>query len=174
MHRRLNRILEWLEYPINIFLWIGLIGGVLMMLHVTIDVAGRTLFNHPFEGTTEIVSAWYMVAVAYLAWAWIARHDRHIHVDMFTIRMRGVPKFWLEIAVKFVTMIYVALFTWRTVLRAITQTRLGEVWLAGTAYIPVWPSRWVLPVAGGLMAIYLLVRIAADLTNPEKYGRDIS
>ena len=25
------------------------------------------------------------------------------------------------------------------------QTRAGEVWLAGTKYLPVWPSRWVLP-----------------------------
>jgi TRAP-type C4-dicarboxylate transport system permease small subunit len=168
MNRSLNRILERLELPINIFLWIGLIGAVLMMLHVTIDVAGRTIFNHPFEGTTEIVSAWYMVAVAYLAWAWIARYDRHIHVDMFTLRMPAGPKFWLEIAVKFVTMIYVALFTWRTVLRAISQTQLGEVWLAGTKYLPVWPSRWVLPIAGALMVIYLVVRIAADLTSPSK------
>jgi TRAP-type C4-dicarboxylate transport system permease small subunit len=168
MNRSLNRILELLEKPINWFLWVAILGGVLMMLHVTLDVAGRTLFNHPIEGTTEIVSAWYMVAVAYLAWAWIARHDRHIHVDMFTMRLPARPRFWLDIVVKAVTALYVALFTWRTVKRAITQTELGEVWLAGTKYIPVWPSRWVLPIAGALMVIYLVVRIAADLSGQSK------
>lgn len=122
----MKRFLDWLEIPIHAFLWVGLVGGILMMLHVTADVAGRTIFNHPIEGTTEIVSAYYMVAVAYLPWAWIARHDRHIHVDMFTIRMSPRPKFWLEIAVKVVTLLYVGLFTWRTTLRAISQTRAGE------------------------------------------------
>jgi len=59
-----------------------------MMLHVTIDVAGRTIFNHPFEGTTEIVSAYYMVVAAYLPWAWVTRHNGHLNVDLFTLRMR--------------------------------------------------------------------------------------
>ena len=134
-----------------------------MMLHVTADVTGRTIFNHPIEGTTEIVSAYYMVAVAYLPWAWIARNDRHIHVDMFTIRMPLRPKLWLEIAVKIVTFLYVGLFTWRTTLRAISQTRSGEVWIAGTNYIPVWPSRWILPIAGALMVIYLVARVSSDV-----------
>ena len=159
----MKRFLDWLEIPIHAFLWVGLVGGTLMMLHVTADVAGRTIFNHPIEGTTEIVSAYYMVAVAYLPWAWIARHDRHIHVDMFTIRMSPRPKFWLEIAVKIVTLLYVSLFTWRTTLRAISQTRAGEVWIAGTNYLPVWPSRWVLPIAGALMVVYLVARVTSDV-----------
>ena len=159
----MERLRKWLNKPIDLFLWIGLAGGVLMMLHVTADVAGRTIFNHPIEGTTEIVSAYYMVAVAYLAWAWIARNDSHIHVDMFTLKMPLRPKLWLEIGVKILTILYVGLFTWRTVYRAISQTRAGEVWLAGTSYIPVWPSRWVLPIAGALMVVYLIVRVITDV-----------
>lgn len=164
----MERLLKWLETPINIFLWIGLAGGTLMMLHVTADVAGRTIFNHPIEGTTEIVSGWYMVAVAYMAWAWIARNDSHIHVDMFTIKMPPRAKFWLEIAVKIVTLLYVTLFVWRTLLRAVEQTRAGEVWLAGTKYLPIWPSRWVLPIAGSLMVLYLVVRVFVDVNSVRK------
>ena len=41
------------------------------------------------------------------------------------------------------------------------QTRAGEVWHAGTMYLPVWPSRWVLPLAGGLMMLYLVLRVIA-------------
>ena len=64
---------------------------------------------------------------------------------------------------KIVTIVYVGLFTWRTVVRAIYQTRAGEVWLAGTKYIPIWPSRWVLPIAGALMIVYLVVRVVVDV-----------
>ena len=62
----------------------------------------------------------------------------------------GTPRFdfWLEIAVKILTIVYVSVFTYQTFLAALRQTRAGEVWLAGTMYLPVWPSRWVLPIAG--------------------------
>jgi hypothetical protein len=29
-------------------------------------------------------------------------------------------------------------------------------------YLPAWPARWVLPLAGGLMALYLVLRVIAD------------
>jgi TRAP-type C4-dicarboxylate transport system permease small subunit len=165
-----NRLLAWLEKPINLLLWLGLAAGLLMMLHVTIDVAGRTIFNHPFEGTTEIVSAYYMVVAAYLPWAWVTRHNGHLNVDLFTLRMRPRAVFWLEVAAKIVTLLYVSVFTWRTLLRAIEQTRAGEVWQAGTRHLPVWPSRWMLPVAGFFMALYLLARVIRDVSDPGGAG----
>ena len=69
----MQRLLQWLEYPIHALLWLGMLAAVFMMFHVSADVVGRTVFNHPLEGTTEMVSAYYMVAVSYLPWAWIAR-----------------------------------------------------------------------------------------------------
>ena len=45
------------------------------------------------------------------------------------------------------------------------QTRAGEVWLAGTMYIPVWPSRWLLPLSGALMLIYLVLRVIRDVAR---------
>ncbi len=46
-------------------------------------------------------------------------------------------------------------------------------------YIPVWPSRWVLPVSGGLMLLYLVLRVIRDIArahDPEKceavFGKD--
>ena len=62
----IDRLLRWLEWPIQLLLWIALLAGFLMMLHVSADVTGRSFFGRPLEGTTEIVSAYYMVIVAYL------------------------------------------------------------------------------------------------------------
>jgi TRAP-type C4-dicarboxylate transport system permease small subunit len=151
----MQRLLRWIAIPIHLFLWLGLLAGVLMMLHVTADVTGRFAFSRPIEGTTETVAAYYMVAIAYLPWAWIARHDRHIVAGIFT--QIGSPRFdfWLQIAVKTLTTVYVSVFVYRT--------QSGEVWLAGTKYLPVWPCRWMLPLAGGLMVLYLLLRIASDI-----------
>lgn len=162
----MDRLLKWLEIPIHALLWIALLAGLLMMLHISIDVAGRTVFNHPLSGTTEIVSAYYMVAAAYLPWAWIARNNNHIQVELFTRLLPAKVNALLEPAVQFLTIAYVSLFTWETFIRAEHQTDAGEVWQAGTIFIPVWPSRWLLPLAGGLMVLYMLVRLVRDFMRP--------
>jgi TRAP-type C4-dicarboxylate transport system permease small subunit len=162
---RMKRLLRWLDKPIDVLFWIGLAAGVLMMLHVSADVAGRNLFNRPIEGTTETVAAYYMVLAAYLPWAWLARSDRHIVAGFF--KRIGSPRFdfWVEIAVKCLTILYLSAFVYQTFLQALRQTRAGEVWLAGTQYLPVWPSRWVLPLASGLMLLYLLLRVVSDIAR---------
>jgi TRAP-type C4-dicarboxylate transport system permease small subunit len=159
----MERLLKWLEIPIHLILWMGLLAAALMMSHVTADVAGRGFFNRPINGTTEIVAVYYMVAVAYLPWAWVARNDGHIKVELFMNFLPLRVVWWIEIVVKAITALYVGTFAWRSSLRAMQQTELNEMWLAGTRYIPVWPSRWILPLAGALMCLYLVLRIAADL-----------
>ena len=160
-----RKLLDWLERPINVLLWIGVVAGFLMMVHVSADVAGRTIFNHPLPGTTEIVSGWYMIAVAYLPWAFVARENAHISVDLFT---RGAsPRFLfvLEVVIKVVTAAWVLLFAYETFIRAIQQTKADEVWEAAGFLIIVWPSRWLLPIAGLSMGLYLLLRVACDLAD---------
>jgi TRAP-type C4-dicarboxylate transport system permease small subunit len=161
----MQRLQKLLNYPIDFTFWIGIVAGILMMLHVSADVAARTLLNSPVEGTTETAAGYYMVAIAYLPWAWLARNDAHIRVEMFTSFAPKRVVEWLDIAVKVATVAFLAIFVWRTTLRALDQMRAGEVWQAGTSYISIWPSRWVLPVAGGLMALYLVLRIVADVAT---------
>ena len=159
----MTRLLDWLERPITWMFWASLAAGALMMLHVTVDVTGRYLFNRPLDGSTEIVAVYYMVVIAYAPWAWIAARDNHIVAGMF--QNFGTPRFdfWLEIVVKIVTGFCVAVFSYQTGVQALRQSRAGEVWLAGTMYIPAWPSRWVLPVSGGLMVLYLVLRVVRDV-----------
>jgi TRAP-type C4-dicarboxylate transport system permease small subunit len=161
----MDRLLYWLQKPIDLLFWLSLVAGFLMMAHVTVDVTCRYVFNSPLEGTTEIVAAYYMVVVAYLPWAWIASHDRHIVAGVF--QRIGTPRFdfWLEIAVKVVTIVYVSVFTYQTFLAAVQRMRAGEVWLAGTMYLPVWPSRWMLPIAGASMVAYLVLRVLSDVAG---------
>jgi TRAP-type C4-dicarboxylate transport system permease small subunit len=158
-----ERLMRWLEVPIHLLLWIALIAGFLMMLHVGIDVTGRTFFNRPLQGTTEIVSGWYMVAICYLPWAWLTRNDNHIVAGVFERIGTAWFGYWLEVAVKVFVLVYVAVFTWQTWVRAVQQTRAGEVWEAAGGFIPVWPSRWLLPIAAASMGLYLVLRVIRDL-----------
>jgi len=159
----MERLLGWLRKPIDLLFWLSLVAGFLMMVHVTIDVTGRYVLNRPLEGTTEIVAAYYMVLVAYCPWAFIASRDNHIVAGIF--QRVGSPRFdfWLDVAVKAFTALCVAVFAYQTFWAALRQTWAGEVWIAGTMYLPVWPSRWVLPVSGLFMALYLVLRVASDV-----------
>jgi TRAP-type C4-dicarboxylate transport system permease small subunit len=159
----IQRLLRWLDWPIHIFLWIALLAGFLMMLHVSADVTGRYFFNRPLDGTTEIVAAYYMVLVAYLPWAYLARNDTHISVDIFTRLMPLAVSHWLDIFVKCLVVVYLSLFLYQTGSQAVGQTRIHEVWQAGTIFIPVWPSRWVPPVACTLMVLTLILKIIDDI-----------
>jgi TRAP-type C4-dicarboxylate transport system permease small subunit len=172
----IDRLLEWLEVPIHLLLWLSLIAGFCMMIHVSADVTGRTFFNQPLHGTTEIVSGWYMVAVCYLPWAWLTSRDNHIVAGVF--ERIGTARFgyWLEVVVKVFVLVYVSVFTWQTWIRAMQQMRAGEVWEAAGGFIPVWPSRWLLPVGAGLMGVYLVLRIARDAARgyqPAQHGGDM-
>ena len=170
----MSRLLALLDVPIRVSLWAAIAAGVLMMLHVTADVTMRTVFNAPIEGTTEVVAGYYMVAIAYLPWAFVARNDNHIVAGIF--KQIGTPTFdyWVEIGVKILTTTYVAIFTYQTFLAALQRTSAGEVWLAGTKYLPIWPTRWLLPLAGSLMIAHLVLRVLADLArgrgDPERNG----
>ncbi len=157
-----ERLLRWLEIPINLLLWVALIAGFLMMIHVGVDVTGRTFFNRPLQGTTEIVAGWYMVAICYLPWAWLTQSNNHIVAGVFERIGTRWFGYWLEVVVKVFMLVYVLVFGWQTALRAVAQTRAGEVWEAAGGFIPVWPSRWTLPIGAGLMAIYLVLRIVRD------------
>lgn len=161
----MNRLLRLLDAPANLLVWLALLAGTMMMLHVTLDVVARALFDYPVAGTNEVVSAYYMVAAAFLPWAWIARSNGHIAVELFTRWAPARFNEWLDIVVKIVTLLYVALFTWQTGSRAIQQVQAGEVWQIPGGFLPIWPSRCLLPLAGGLMVLYLLLRVMSDITR---------
>jgi TRAP-type C4-dicarboxylate transport system permease small subunit len=142
---------------------IGAVAIVLLMLHVVIDVTGRYLFNHPFPGTIEAVSYYYMVILTALPFAYVTRSQGQISVEMFT---SGLPKRWVclfEAIAGVLTLIYVCVMAWKIGQEADTMTAIGEVHDAGTMQFVTWPSRWVPPIAFGVMACAVVLRLVEDI-----------
>lgn len=155
---RFRLALDWIS---AVLMWLSLAAAVLMMIHVSLDVAARSFFNSPLNGTTEIVAAYYMIAIAFLPWAWLTRNDQHIAADVFTDLMPPRLRAWVAVLAQVLTIAFVFLFTYQTLLAALKQTRGNESWLAGIYYLTVWPSRWLLPLAGILMLLQLIVALVA-------------
>ena len=133
-----------------------------MMVHITIDVIGRVVFNNPFDATIEVGSAYYMVAVSFLPLAYISRHEGQIIVELFTRKLRKRPMLRLELLVNVVTLAYLLLFAWQTTLGAIERTMSNEMGETAAGFLEVWPSRWLLPAGLAVMALFVLFRILED------------
>ena len=149
----------------NALFYIAMAAGVLMMLHVTVDVASRTFFNSPLPGTGEITATYYMIAVAFLPLAWVTLRDEHVTADIFIDNLRDGPKHVIAVLVDLLVILYVSAFVWQSWLSAMSRTSRGEVWEILGGYVPVWPTRWFLPVAGGAMVLVMVFRLLARLTH---------
>ena len=73
-----------LAQSINLTLAVGLIAVAMMMIHITLDVAGKFLLNEPIPATITIVSNYYMVVVAFLAIGFAETRNGHITVEVLT------------------------------------------------------------------------------------------
>jgi TRAP-type C4-dicarboxylate transport system permease small subunit len=95
----------------------------------------------------------------------VSRNDQQIIVELFTLKLAPRTIAWLDIAAKLLTIGYVGVFTWHTWLRALRHMAAGESIQVGGSYLAVWPSRFVLPAAGCLMVLYLVLRTARDIRD---------
>jgi TRAP-type C4-dicarboxylate transport system permease small subunit len=148
---------------------IGAAAILVLMGHVVVDVSGRYFFDHPFAGTLEMSTYYYMVMVTALPFAYVTRTQGQITVEMFT---NWMPRRWIylfDIFGGIITLIYVGVLTWKTGQEAGTMTGIGEVHDAGAAQIITWPSRWIPPIAFGVMACAValkLVQLVRSLFTP--------
>jgi len=163
-----DRLARALDLPINFLMWLACFVGLLMMLHITADVTGRVVFDRPLDGTIEIVSGYYMVAVSFLPLAYISRHEGQIFVELFTRNLAERQLLRLEIVVKAVTVAYLSVFAWKTGEEAVFQTVSREMWETANGFVDIWPSRWALPLGCGLMAMYLALRMVVDVRKARR------
>lgn len=142
---------------------IGAVAIMVLMAHVVVDVSGRYFFNHPFSGTLEMSTYYYMVMVTALPFAYVTRTQGQITVEMFT---SWLPRRWIrafDIFGGIVTLLYVGVITWKTGQEAGAMTAIGEVHDAGATQIVTWPSRWMPTVAFGVMACAVALRLVQDI-----------
>lgn len=142
---------------------VSLLAGFAMMLHVTAEVVARTAFRAPIPGTYETVAAYYMIAATFLPWAWLARRDQHISAEIFTEMMPARVQRILGVVTLILTILWMAVFTWQAVVSADKRLAQREVVETSAGYLAVWPSRWLLPVAGAAMLAVLVLRLVAEI-----------
>lgn len=152
-----------IQIPSNVLAYAGGVAIVLMMLHVTAEVASRELFGFPLEGTVEIVSFYDMVAVTFLPLAYVTHREGHIMVELFTRGLRRRRLAGLEAIVGIACLAFVVVFVRETWEAAVGSYESGEMWETADDLITIWPSRFLVPLGAGLMGIYMIYRIVDDI-----------
>lgn len=141
------------------------IAGVMMcvmMLHISADVFLKYVFNKPLTGTVEAVQYYYMIGVVYLPLALVQQRNRHISVELLFDRLpswgqRACDGFGLICAA-----IFFGILAYRSLLDAVSAWQIGEI-IMGSATIPIWPSRFFLPISFGLICLVSIVRLIDEV-----------
>lgn len=147
----------------RVLMFLAGIGIVLMMIHVAADIVAKFVFNAPVVATLEIVAWYYMVATVFLPLAWIQARKKHLMVELFTRHMAPRRLALLEAFIAMLSAVYVGILFVLTLETAIDKTIGWEVQDVTYFDLPVWPSRWFLPLPVGAMTLVLLVQAWRDL-----------
>lgn len=155
--------------------WLGVgatglsrIGGVViiaMMIHITADVAAKEFFSSPINGTLEIISVYYMVALVFLPLADVTMGEGHIKVELFTRKFSPGAIRMLEAVIALIGALYVGAMAVGGVDEAIFRMGIRDTLETAGGTLEVWPSRWIVPLGTGLMALCLLYEAIAGGRN---------
>jgi TRAP-type C4-dicarboxylate transport system permease small subunit len=149
-----------------LLLRIGCAAAALMMIQISLDVVCKFLLGRPIIATIEIVSTYYMVALVFLPLAFVDRTGGHISADLLTRAMGPRLRAFVLWLMDLLVLITIGLLFWYTLAEAVRRTVEGEVWRSGEFLLPVWPSRWLLPIGSGMMAISVLIRLVVGRERP--------
>lgn len=161
-----NRICSWLMF-------VGGFGVIAMMLNIVADVVAKLVWNAPIQGTVEMSSYYYMVALVMLPMAFVEMQDQQISVDLL---FNHFPDWLQKVALIFSCLAaaaILAVMTWRTGLDAARALRVGEVVMGGREVI-VWPSRMALPLGFGLASLAALLRAVLVLRGAPVTQSDLN
>jgi TRAP-type C4-dicarboxylate transport system permease small subunit len=148
---------------------LGAVAIALMMVHVSLDVAGKALLRQPITGTLEIVSTYYMVACIFLPLGWVQQERRHIAVELWKESLpQGLDRA-LALFADLALLVFGLLLCVASFGEAMLQTAARETSEAVAVRIEVWPSRWFPVVGSALLAAALLLqvpRMVSDWRRP--------
>lgn len=127
---------------------------ILMVTHITLDVALRFFFNIALHGTLEVVSFYYMVCVVFLPLAFVEMKQEHINVDVLVNHFSPKIRLALYLMSCVLGLIYFSMLGYQGFWDALNATQRQETAMANFTFY-LWPSRWALPV--GFLAMDLAI-----------------
>jgi TRAP-type C4-dicarboxylate transport system permease small subunit len=149
LDRALDRIAQWL-------LVIAAVLAFGLCFIVVADVVGRVTFNHPVQGTPEMVSS-AVVIICYLQAAYAVRSGGMINLDAITSLMPVRAQALLACIGALLGAFLFWLICWGSLDQLVYSWTGGEFDGEGALRIPAWPARFVLTLGSGLTGLCYVV-----------------
>ena len=143
----------------------GVLAGVamvLMMAHITIEVAARYFFNARIVGTLEVVSFYYMVFLVFLAFGYVEARREHIRVDLFAQMMPAPVQLILYIFACLLGLWFFGMLFWQSLHDALSAMNRNERAMANFRFY-IWPARWALPIGFGSLCLAILANLLTSI-----------
>lgn len=150
---------------IRVLTWVGMLAIILMMLQITIDVAGKFLFNAPIPATISMVSNYYMVVVAFIPLAYVETRNDHITVEVLTEFLPRSARYHLYSWTYILSATVFGLLAYKTWQEAGNAYNAGSFMIEQGFKVITWPSYYLLPIGTGLMTAVLIYRWLIYITG---------
>lgn len=137
---------------------LGAIATVLLMVHVGIDIALRNIANSPIPATWEIVTHYYMVALAFVPLAWLERTGGMVQVEVINGFLSPRLKRYNDLLIALIAMAIYATLAFVTFQAAMRSTAVGQFVMANQTRVVIWPAYWLPPLGFALAAISVALR----------------
>lgn len=148
----MQRWLDGCEWGLTVVAALATFG---MMLLMTMDAAGRYLFNRPILAAYELTTNYLMVAVIFLALPYAYRQGANIRVTFLVDRLGPTPRLVIDHLVQVTSILYCAVLVFATAQQARHVLRTGTTF--ATLDLPLWPAHVV--VSAGLFLTTLMMLI---------------
>ena len=140
---------------------------LVQMFYVSINVAGRYLFNRPAAGAME-ASGEAMIYIVYLGLAYIQLTDSHIRIDFIFSRISTKTRNGIDIIACLLGIIFFGFIVWFSFQAALHSLKIREV-VWGSVEFPVYPQRFIISLGSLMMMIQLtldLIQAVLHLKKP--------
>ena len=107
--------------------YLGALAVVAMMIHISIDVFLRNLFRFSMNTVPEVVSRYYMTALAFLPLGWLELRRQMISVELLDFALTPTLRRISDIAVLLVASGVYGLLAWTNWGKAFSETRVGTL-----------------------------------------------
>lgn len=155
----------------NVLIWIGALAMIAMMLNICADVAARFFLGTPITGTLELVTYLYMISVVFLPLAMTQLEERHVIVEVFSQRLPGPVIRWIDRFAMLLSAGYVGFIGWWGMQEAIRATARNEVITIVSTDVPLWPTRWLIPLGLLAMLVVVMAQLLRSFLRPKDPAR---
>lgn len=132
-----------------------------LMFLAVYSVGGRKFFGHPLQGYVDIIEI-LMPLIAIMGVSYVQRGGSHIRMDMLVGSLKGRTLWAFEfvtVVLMLILMIALAWGAWEHFARSFDCSRpLCSKDSTTDIYLPLWPSKLVVPVAFGVLVLRLLLQ----------------